>query len=78
MSLQDSIDYTALSIQAYANNYRHWAVAFSGGKDSSTVATIIVYLIEKGLIQPPETLTFLYADTRMELMPLWYSAMQIL
>jgi DNA sulfur modification protein DndC len=78
MSMQDSIDLTAQSLMAYGADYKHWAVAFSGGKDSSTVATIVTHLIETGRVNPPETLTFLYADTRLELMPLWYSAMQIL
>jgi DNA sulfur modification protein DndC len=78
MSMQDSIDLTAQSLAAYGENYRHWAVAFSGGKDSSTVATLVAHLIETGRVKAPETLTFLYADTRLELMPLWYSAMQIL
>lgn len=78
MSMQDSIDLTAQSLMAYGAEYRHWAVAFSGGKDSSTVATVVTALIEAGRIEPPETLTFLYADTRLELMPLWYSAMRIL
>ena len=78
MSLPDSISLTEQSLLAYGNEYSHWAVAFSGGKDSSTVATLVAHLIESGRIPPPKTLTFLYADTRLELMPLWYSAMNIL
>lgn len=78
MSLQDSIDLTAQSLSAYGESYKHWAVAFSGGKDSSTVATLVAHLIETGRVPAPETLTFLYADTRLEIMPLWHSAMQIL
>lgn len=78
MSMQDSIDLTAQSLMAYGSSYKHWAVAFSGGKDSSTVATVVAYLIESGRVPAPQTLTFLYADTRMELMPLWHSAISIL
>lgn len=33
MSMQDSIDLTAQSLMAYGSSYKHWAVAFSGGKD---------------------------------------------
>jgi DNA sulfur modification protein DndC len=78
MSLRDSLDLTAQSLLAYGSAYKHWAVAFSGGKDSSTTATIITHLIESGRVPAPQSLTFLYADTRLELMPLWSSAMVIL
>lgn len=78
MSLQDSIDYTILSMQIYANTHRHWSIAFSGGKDSSATLAIIIYLIESGQIEKPKTLTVLYADTGLEMLPLHYTAMQIL
>ena len=77
-SLQNNIDFTVMSIMAYATKYKHWSVAFSGGKDSSATLAIIIYLIEAGLIPKPETLTILYADTGLELLPLYHSAMQIL
>ena len=32
LTLEDSIELTAQSLSAYALDYRHWAVAFSGGK----------------------------------------------
>ncbi len=78
LTLQDSIDYTILSIQVYAANHRHWAISFSGGKDSSATLAIILYLIETDQIPRPETLTVLYADTGLELLPLHHTAMQIL
>jgi DNA sulfur modification protein DndC len=78
MTLQDSIALTAQSLYAYASNYKHWAVAFSGGKDSSTAATVVADLIETGKVPRPETLTFLYADTRLEILPLYTNAMGIL
>lgn len=78
LSLQDSIDYTAQSLEAYGADYKHWALAFSGGKDSSATATIVVHMIKTGKIPAPESLTVLYADTRMELPPLYFSAMRIL
>lgn len=53
-------------------------MAFSGGKDSATVVTLVADLIEAGRIEPPQSLTVLYADTRMELPPLQISAMGIL
>lgn len=78
MTLDDSLDLTAQSIMAYAGNYRHWAVAFSGGKDSSATVTVIAHMIKTGRIPAPESLTVLYGDTRMELPPLQASAMEIM
>lgn len=76
--LKDSIEQTVLSLCAYADRYRHWCIAFSGGKDSTTVATLVPHLIETGRVPRPESLTVLYADTRMELLPLSVSAMGII
>lgn len=78
MTLQDSIDYTVLSFAAYAENHKHWSVSFSGGKDSSATLAITMYLIDAGLIKRPETLTVIYCDTGLELLPLHHTAMQIL
>ena len=78
MSLEDSLELTAQSINAYAANYQHWAVAFSGGKDSSATVTVVAHLIETGQIPTPKSLTVLYSDTRMELPPLHISAMEIM
>lgn len=78
LTLQDAIDYTILSIGAYAEGHDHWTVAFSGGKDSSATLATIIYLIENGLVKKPKTLTVLYADTGLELHPLHISAMNIL
>lgn len=78
LTLSDAVDLTATSLQAYGAEYRHWAVAFSGGKDSTATVTAVVGLIESGRVPAPESLTVLYADTRMELPPLQSSAMAIL
>jgi DNA sulfur modification protein DndC len=77
-TLQDAIDYTVLSILAYAGNHRHWSIAYSGGKDSSATLAIILYLLDAGLIPAPESLTILYADTGLEVLPLHHTAMQVL
>lgn len=74
MTLDDAIDMTASSLTAYGSMYKHWAVAFSGGKDSSATVTVLMYLIESGQVPAPESLTVLYADTRMELPPLQAAA----
>ncbi len=77
-TLGDAIKQTAESLRTYAKRYRHWAIAFSGGKDSTALVTVVDYLIRKGEVPPPDTLTVLYADTRMELPPLQQGAMSIL
>ena len=78
LTLQDALELTAQSLSVYAENYRHWAIAFSGGKDSSASVTLIAHLIETGRVPQPASLTVLYADTRMELPPLQISAMGVL
>jgi len=78
MVLREAIDITAASLRAYAERYRHWCIAFSGGKDSSAVVTLVADLIERSVIPAPASLTVLYADTRLELPPLQLSAMAIL
>lgn len=78
LTLERSIQLTIDSLQSYGPLYRHWVIAYSGGKDSSTVVTLIAHLITSGAIAAPESLTVLYADTRMELPPLQASAMLLL
>lgn len=77
LSMHDSIRLTIESLLNYGPRHKHWAIAWSGGKDSTTLLTLIVYLLDSGKIPRPETLTVLYADTRLELLPLWISASQI-
>lgn len=69
---------TAASLRAYGERYGNWAIAYSGGKDSSALVTIVVHLIEAGRVPRPESLTILYADTRMELPPLQLAAMKLM
>lgn len=78
LTLEDSIELTIASLLQHGRKYRHWAVAYSGGKDSSTLVTLVAWLIESGQVPAPESLTVLYADTRMELPPLQMAAMEIL
>jgi DNA sulfur modification protein DndC len=77
-TMAEAIELTALSLQAYGPTYRHWAVAYSGGKDSTCTVTMVAWLIETGQVPAPESLTVLYADTRMELPPLQHSAMAVM
>lgn len=74
----EAIELTAQSLLSYGANYDRWVISFSGGKDSSTLVTLIIDLIESKRVPRPQSLHILYADTRMELPPLQMSAMQIL
>jgi DNA sulfur modification protein DndC len=78
LTLEHSLELTIERLQTHGPRYKHWAVAYSGGKDSSATVTVILYLIKSGRIAPPESLTVLYADTRMELPPLHACAMRLL
>lgn len=76
-TMAESIEMTVASLRAYGPSHRHWAVAWSGGKDSTALVTLLVHLIESGRIDAPESLTVLYADTRMELLPLSLAAADV-
>lgn len=73
-----AVELTIQSINTYAEKYNHWQISFSGGKDSTTLVTLILDLIKNQQIPQPQTLTVMYADTRLELPPLQASALQIL
>jgi DNA sulfur modification protein DndC len=78
MGFDQALDITAQSLNAYGEKYDHWAIAYSGGKDSSAVVSATVHLIEEGRVNRPKSLTVLMSDTRMELPPLHASAMAML
>lgn len=76
-SVDEALELTAVSLNAYADRHPHWCVAWSGGKDSTATLTALLYLIEAGAVRRPERLTVMYADTRMELLPLWLAAADV-
>lgn len=78
MTMTEAIERTVESLAVFASGYDHWAIAFSGGKDSSAVATLVPHLIRAGKVKAPKSLTVLYADTLLELPPLQFSAMGVL
>lgn len=74
IEFNEQIELTCNSINAYGAMHDHWAVAWSMGKDSTTLLTLLVQLIETRQVMKPKSLTVLRADTRLELPPLWYAA----
>jgi len=78
LQMNESIELTIQSISAYCENYDHVAIAWSGGKDSTTLLTIYVYLLENGMVPRPKTISIFYADTRLELTPLSIAAYSII
>jgi len=78
LQMDESIQLTIDSLSAYGPSHDHWAIAWSGGKDSTTLLTLVVYLIDSGKVKAPKTLTVCYADTRLELVPLWLAAQSII
>ncbi len=78
LAFDDSLRLTVESLRVYGPAHRHWCIAYSGGKDSTSLVTVIAHLLATGQVEPPETLTVLYADTRMELVPLSFAAQQVI
>lgn len=78
LTLKGAIELSVASLREYGTRYRHWAVAYSGGKDSSATVTFVAWAIKTGLVARPESLTILYADTRQEYPPLHGTAMQVM
>jgi DNA sulfur modification protein DndC len=78
LTLPDAIDLSVASLNTYGERYRHWAIAYSGGKDSTATLAFVLWSLGSGRVTPPESLTVLYADTRMELPPLQQAAVRIL
>src|SRR5689334_22633123 len=68
LRLDDSIRLTIASLNEYGPRFDRWAIAWSGGKDSTALVTLVVHLIDSGQIARPKSLTVFYADTRMELL----------
>ena len=77
-TLKESIELSLASLIEYGRRYRHWCVAYSGGKDSSATVVFIVWAILSGRVPPPLSLIVMYADTRQELPPLAHAAAALL
>ena len=78
LQMDESIQLTIDSLNTYGPNFDTWCIAWSGGKDSTTLLTLVVHLMCAGKIPVPKNLKVFYADTRLELPPLWIAAQQIM
>jgi DNA sulfur modification protein DndC len=78
MPVGEAAEITLASLRSYGAAHDHWVIAWSGGKDSTTVLTLVVHFIESGQLPAPKTLTVYLADTRLELTPLWAAVQQII
>lgn len=78
LTLSDAIDLSIASLNEYGQRYSHWAIAYSGGKDSTATVAFVAWTILTNRVTVPASLTVLYADTRMELPPLQHSAVHLL
>lgn len=77
LQMNESIDLSITSLTVYGASHKHWSIAWSGGKDSTLLVTFVVWAILAKKVPAPKTLTVLYADTRLELLPLWVTAAAI-
>lgn len=71
---EEAVELTLQSLQAYWGRHQHVAVAWSGGKDSTATLTLLIALIDAGLLPQPDVLHVFYADTRQELPPIQVAA----
>lgn len=78
LDLEGAIELSLMSLAEYGRRYRHWAIAYSGGKDSSATVAFVAWAIKTGKVAAPESLSILYADTRQELLPLQQTAVRLL
>lgn len=96
LNMHGSIEQFLENMIAWGGDHPVWAVAWSGGKDSTACLTLLIWALlgrrlaeDEGDEVParfahlldamprPKRLLVMYADTRMELLPLWLAAKEI-
>lgn len=77
LQMNESIELSLASLNAYMAGRKHVAIAWSGGKDSTALLTFVVWAILNRKVPAPQRLSIRYADTRLELLPLWLTAESI-
>ena len=78
LTMRRAMEMTAESLRAWGPESDHWAISWSGGKDSTATLTLILHLLATGQVARPKRLTVMYADTRQELPPLYAAALAMI
>jgi 3'-phosphoadenosine 5'-phosphosulfate sulfotransferase (PAPS reductase)/FAD synthetase len=76
LDLPTCLEMTVDELRRLRALHDHWGVAWSVGKDSTTLATVTAHAIEAGLVERPKTLKLIRSDTEQELAPLNHAAEQ--
>ena len=77
--MQEAIRLSLESLNTYADLHDEWAIAWSGGKDSTATLSFLLWALDTDRIRnPPKRLVVLYADTRMEILPLAHVAQDMI
>ncbi|MBC7169242.1 hypothetical protein, partial [Phenylobacterium sp.] len=56
MPVGEAAEVTLASLRSYGADHDHWAVAWSGGKDSTATLTLLIHFIESGQLSAPKSL----------------------
>lgn len=78
MSFKEAIETSIASLNAYGDQYKHWSIAYSGGKDSTATVSFVIWCLDNGFVKWPQSLTISYADTRQEIPPLERTAKRLM
>lgn len=78
ITFDECVQMTVDSINRIEDMYDTWVLMWSGGKDSTTMVTLLLQLISTGQIKAPKNLKIYISDTRMELIPLWFNALELI
>lgn len=73
-TIEQMIAATVAELQRLREIHDHWRIAWSGGKDSSLLATITAWAIASGQVRMPRILAVDQSDTRQEIAPLVHAA----
>jgi DNA sulfur modification protein DndC len=78
LAMSEAIELTTQALTYYISQYPDVVVSFSGGKDSTSLLTLLLVLIEAERVPKPSSLRVLLANTRVELPLLHLAALEIL
>ena len=74
MRMDEAMELTFTSLRNHGAHHDHWAMAWSGGKDSTAMLTLLLYGVNSGQEPAPKKVSVGYADTRQEMPPLYAAA----